>query len=231
MAFTGGVTKSTGDVISATIWNNYLGASGSIDETAPGKVTTAGDIVYATGSAAIARLGIGTAYQTLATNSGATAPEWTDSPNSLLDAKGEILAASASNVLGALAVGTNTHVLTADSTESLGVKWAAAGGSQELKAWLCWSNIGTNTLKDSYNVTSVTDGGGTAESDVLWDTDFANTNYAMAGASEGAAWGTHRIVLYTPTTKLVGGVEIVTVVGTNTASESGDIGLGAWGDQ
>ena len=45
MAFTGGVTKSTGDVISATIWNNYLGASGSIDETAPGKVTTAGDIV------------------------------------------------------------------------------------------------------------------------------------------------------------------------------------------
>ena len=39
-------------------------------------VTTAGDVIYATGSAAVTRLGIGTANQVLAVNSGATAPEW-----------------------------------------------------------------------------------------------------------------------------------------------------------
>jgi hypothetical protein len=39
-------------------------------------VTTAGDIIYATGSRVLARLGIGTAGQLLATNSGTTAPEW-----------------------------------------------------------------------------------------------------------------------------------------------------------
>ena len=39
-------------------------------------VTTAGDVIYGTGSAAVTRLGIGTAGQVLAVNSGATAPEW-----------------------------------------------------------------------------------------------------------------------------------------------------------
>ena len=39
-------------------------------------VTTAGDVIYATGSAAVTRLGIGTANQVLTVNSGATAPEW-----------------------------------------------------------------------------------------------------------------------------------------------------------
>ena len=40
-------------------------------------LTTAGDIAYATGDSAWARLGIGAASQLLRTNAGATAPEWT----------------------------------------------------------------------------------------------------------------------------------------------------------
>ena len=36
----------------------------------------AGDIMYASTTAQLTRLGIGTANQVLATNSGATAPEW-----------------------------------------------------------------------------------------------------------------------------------------------------------
>jgi hypothetical protein len=39
-------------------------------------VTTAGDVIYATGNAAVARLGIGTFGQVLTVNAGATAPEW-----------------------------------------------------------------------------------------------------------------------------------------------------------
>jgi hypothetical protein len=39
-------------------------------------VTTAGDVIYATGSGAVTRLGIGTAGQVLTVNGGGTAPSW-----------------------------------------------------------------------------------------------------------------------------------------------------------
>jgi hypothetical protein len=39
-------------------------------------ITTAGDLIYGTAADTVARLGIGTASQVLAVNSGATAPEW-----------------------------------------------------------------------------------------------------------------------------------------------------------
>ena len=47
---------------------------------------------------------------------------------SIVDAKGDIIAATAADTVARLAVGTNGHVLTADSAEATGLKWAAASG-------------------------------------------------------------------------------------------------------
>ena len=45
--------------------------------------------------------------------------------NSLVDAQGDLLAASGDNTIARLAVGTDTYVLTADSGEATGLIWAA----------------------------------------------------------------------------------------------------------
>ena len=54
--------------------------------------------------------------------------------NSLVDAKGDVLTATADNTPARLAVGANDTVLTADSTAATGLKWAtpAAGGMTQL---------------------------------------------------------------------------------------------------
>jgi len=55
-------------------------------------------------------------------------------PKTIVDAKGDIIAATAADTVSRVAIGTNGQVLTADSTAATGLKWAApaasgAGGS------------------------------------------------------------------------------------------------------
>jgi hypothetical protein len=66
----------------------------------------------------------GNPHSTTASDVGAVA-------NSLFTAKASLISATAASTPATLAVGTNGQVLTADSAESTGLKWAAVGGGKD----------------------------------------------------------------------------------------------------
>jgi hypothetical protein len=75
------------DDVSATELGHLNGVTSAIQtqldaKTTKSTLTTTGDIYYASAANTPARLGIGTASQILAVNSGATAPEWVAAPSS-----------------------------------------------------------------------------------------------------------------------------------------------------
>jgi hypothetical protein len=63
-------------------------------------------------------------------------------PKSIIDAKGDLIAGTAADTAGRLAVGTNNYVLTADSGESTGLKWAATADP----TWENANNVLTNSV-------------------------------------------------------------------------------------
>jgi hypothetical protein len=72
----------------------------------------------------------GTTGQVLAKNSNDDMDfVWTSDqvgiPASTVDAKGDLIAATADNTVSRLAVGTDGYILTADSNETTGLKWVA----------------------------------------------------------------------------------------------------------
>lgn len=76
-------------------------------------------------------------------------------PKSLVDAKGDLIAATAADTVSRLAVGTNGQVLTADSTTATGIKWAtpASGSAMTLISTTTFSNVGAQNIDSVFNST------------------------------------------------------------------------------
>jgi hypothetical protein len=93
--------------------------------------TTLGDIAYRSSTSNVnTRLGIGTTGQVLTVAGGV--PAWGSvDPLLILDAKGDLITATAADTPARLAVGTNGQLLSANSAIATGLEWitpAASGG-------------------------------------------------------------------------------------------------------
>lgn len=73
-----------------------------------------------------------------------------------------------------MASDSDAHVPTQQSTKA----YVDAVNALRVKGWVRFDGTGTLSVKDSYNVDSVTDNG-TGNYTVNWDADFANADYCV----------------------------------------------------
>ena len=105
-------------------------------------------------------------------------------------AKGDLVVGSATNDAGVLAVGTNTHILVADSTETLGMKWAApSSGSLTLIASgsLSGSTVTISSIPGTYSDIRLYlfNWSASGNGDLVWkiNNTTANTYYYIASSN------------------------------------------------
>lgn len=202
-----------------------------------------GDLAAATAADTATKLAVGTNNQVLTADSAqATGIKWAtpsdDITKALLDAKGDIIAATAADTPARLAVGTNGQVLTADSGEATGIKWGTAG-SGSVAADAIWDAkgdlaggtgadtaarlaVGTNgqvLSADSAEATGlkwIAAAAGSVATDAIWDDDSDIAVGTGANTAAKLAVPASRIVarLAAGSVKAATAAEVKTLLGT-----------------
>jgi hypothetical protein len=130
-------------------------------------------------------------------------------PKTIVDAKGDLIAATASDTVARLAVGTNGQVLTADSAEATGVKWAtSASGSQTVLATgsLSSTSISITSIDQNYkdlrlyvyDLTNSSTGGAGFRMTINSDTSSLYSRIHMSGTTINNSTNAANISLKAP---------------------------------
>lgn len=143
------ITNDIGDITAVTASSPLTGGgtSGAITVGIQDATTSVKGAVQLTDSTS------STSTTTAATpNSVKTAFDLADGAvaKSIVDAKGDLIAATAADTVSRLAVGANNTVLTADSSTATGLKWATPASSGG------WTQITTGNLSGTETVVSIT---------------------------------------------------------------------------
>jgi hypothetical protein len=104
---------------------------------------------------------------------------------SIIDAKGDLIVGTAADTAGRLAVGTNGYILTADSTETTGIKWSAA------PAGYLAPTIGTTVINSGTTVSTidtVTLNNATLTGTLTAGATSGTNGYLLTATTSGVTW-------------------------------------------
>jgi hypothetical protein len=158
---------------------------GDITEVAAGT-----GISVASGTGPVPTVSINTAVtadlttaQTL-TNKTLTSPVLTTPTISTIDAKGDLLVGTADNTIGRLAVGANTYILTADSAETTGLKWAAPAGGAATFVGCRLTKSADQTISNA-TFTAISFNGEDFDTDAFHDNSTNNSRITIPSGKGG----------------------------------------------
>lgn len=181
VAFSGGSTglTVTGSPITTSGTITLTGTLGTANGGTNLTSYTTGDLIYASSSSVLSKLGVGTNGYVLTMSGGL--PTWqVNVASSPLTTKGDIYVYSVTNTR--LPVGTNGFQLVADSTQTTGLKWIAQVSNPFSDLNPLIKNDVDNTKLANFSAASITTA--TTRTYTLPDSDGT---IALLGAANGAA--------------------------------------------